>query len=533
MRDGFVVEIRGLRHRFGVTQVLDRIDLSVDAPAPGQVACSVCIIGPNGAGKTTLFDILTGFVQPCASAIVNVLGKPVHGLQPEAIARRGVARSFQGATDVVGELTVDMNLSLLPWLTAIPWWKRLVRLRSWRRAEDSAQQRIRSLLVELGCEELLPRLDLPAGSLSYGWRRVVSVLRLHLSESRLLLLDEPFAGLDPHKVRLLQQLIGRWRRQGRSVVFIEHIRSSAMRTVIEETANRLVLVEGGRILLDGTPAEVLSDRRFAHAYTGVAIEHAQTSTSPKRPALAGQHTAPSVLEFRGIRASYNGLPVLHGINTTVREGEYMLIVGPNGAGKSTLLGAVHRIGEHVEGEVRLRGANLLNKLAAHKVAKLGVAFVPQRHRIFPDLTVGRNLLIAASTVDRSARPHRLREVLELFPALQVGLQQKAGTLSGGEQTQLAIAMALVRHPVVLLADEISIGLDSTATRALVKALRERVEQGLALVSAEQVYQAALERCHYILALRDGRVFWEGPPEDFNDDIQARLFSGIELRSEEQ
>jgi branched-chain amino acid transport system ATP-binding protein len=526
-----VVEVRDLTHAFGGQRVLDDVAFRVDA-SPGQPALSLCIIGPNGAGKTTLLDVLSGFLKPDPRATVNVLGKTIHGSGPEALALRGVARTFQGALDVVPELSVLANLSLVSSITSVPWWKRLIRLRWWRGLEMGMRRDIEHALAETGCEELVPKLEEPAGTLSFGWRRVVSALRVHLSGSRLILLDEPFAGLDLVKLRLVQHLISIWRKEGRTVIFVEHIRSSAMRSVIETTAERMLVLDRGRILLDGPPAEVLGDWRFVRAYTGTGKPSAAKARRVSGAACRYDH-ARSVLQFRGIKASYNGMPVLRGIDATVREGSHVLVVGPNGAGKSTLLGTVHRIGEQVEGEVLLGTSTVLSSLPAFEVARRGVGFVPQRDRVFSDRTVARNLAAAASGLKRHLRRARIQEVLTLFPALASRLGQVAGTLSDGEQTQLALALALVRHPNVLLADEISIGLDHSSSRNVLNLLRKRVEEGMALATAEQVYQTALELCDWVLALRDGRVFWEGPPEEFNEDIQVRLFSGLEITAKMQ
>lgn len=524
MNPSTVVEIGGLTHTFGGSRVLDELALRVDAKLPGELGSSICIVGPNGAGKTTLLNLLTGFLRPLPSARVSVLGHSVHGIGAEEIAVLGVSRSLQGARDVVPELSVRANLFLVPRIRAVPWWWRLTNRRRWTEVMQRAREQVDLCLSEFNCEELRSRLDSPAGELSFGWRRIVSAFRAHLSDAKLIILDEPFAGLDTHKITVVQRLVARWRSQ-RTVLFVEHIRSSAMRAVIEETASRLVLMDQGRIVLDGAPGDVLPDPSFSRVYTGLVSK--ATGLRNDWRSASRKEEPDSTLKFSALRASYDGMPVLCGIDASVSPGQHVLIVGPNGAGKSTMLSSVHGIGLEATGEIRLGESNL-NRRPAYEVARLGVGFVPQRSRIFDDLSVHRNLSIAASERPSGERKVRIRRALELFPRLRARLKQEAKTLSGGEQTQLALALAMLREPVVLLADEISVGLDAARTSDLMALLGKQVHRGLALMTAEQLYQPALENCTRVFALRNGEVVWQGPPEDFTEKKQAALFAGLEL-----
>jgi ABC-type branched-subunit amino acid transport system ATPase component len=148
--------------------------------------------------------------------------------------------------------------------------------------------------------------------------------------------------------------------------------------------------------------------------------------------------------------------------------------------------------------------------------------------VFPELPVRRNFSIAVSMLPARERKVRIAEALGVFPGLERLMKQKAGALSGGEQAELAVALALVQGPAVLLADEISVGLDFVRAREVVAVLRDCLAAGLALVSAEQFYQVALEICDRVLALREGATVWQGPPQEFSRDRQTRLFSGLPL-----
>jgi ABC-type branched-subunit amino acid transport system ATPase component len=425
---------------------------------------------------------------------------------------------------VVPELPVLSNLLMVPRICAVPLWKRVVRARGWADRVEEARDSVARSLADFGCGELLAKLARPGRELSFGWKRVLLAFRAHISDAPLILLDEPFAGLDPAKTAVVQQLMAQWRQQSRTVLFIEHIRSAAMRATIEQAAVRMILLDGGRIALDGSPQEVLASPTFSRAYTGVASSRGAVARDGIVPSVDGGRP---VLEVSGLSASYGGVPALRGVNLAVAAGEHVLVVGPNGAGKSTLMCSILGTGIATTGTVRLRGRDV-GGLRPFDIARLGVSAIPQRNRVFPDLPVRRNFSIAVSMLPARERRGRIAEALGVFPGLERLMKQKAGALSGGEQAELAVALALVQGPAVLLADEISVGLDFARAREVVRVLRGRLATGLALVSAEQFYQLSLEICDRVLALREGATVWQGPPQEFGQDRQTKLFSGLPL-----
>ncbi len=520
-----IIDIAGLTHSFGGNRVLDQFSLQVNTPVADELAPSVCVMGPNGAGKSTLLNLLTGFLRPIPSATASVLGTSIRGLTAEQIALLGVSRSFQGARDVVPQLSVITNLLLIPSLRAKPWWSRLAHHHRWAELVGDARARIEECLHEFGCEELGQKLDRPADELSFGWKRILGALRIHISGAKLVMLDEPFAGLDPQKTKKVQNLILSWRKHSRTLIFVEHIRSSAMRAVIEETASRVVLLNQGRVVLDGTPGETLSNPAFAQVYTGPAATSRRGAERIMPNPLQEARTA--TLMLSSVSASYDGAPALRSVNVSVSNGQHLLLVGPNGAGKSTLLATVFRIGLKTKGKISY-GQLDIEKTPPCEVARKGIGFVSQKNRVFGDLTVLRNLAIATLGHSATERQKKVRRVSESFPLLDSRLGQIAATLSGGEQAQLALALALARDPKVLLADEISVGLDAGRARALMVLLKDWVGRGLALMTAEQFYRPALENCDHVVALRDGEIAWQGRSEDFTEERQRKLFSGLDL-----
>ncbi len=234
----------------------------------------------------------------------------------------------------------------------------------------------------------------------------------------------------------------------------------------------------------------------------------------------------ALLELRDVRAGYGAGPVLHGVSLTVRAGEVVGLLGRNGMGKSTTLKGVLGLARVHGGSIRFRGEELTRK-APYEIPRLGIGYVPQGRRVFPELTVLENLWLGLSAGGRGARPEqgpgrrRLDEVLARFPALGARLKQKAGTLSGGEQQMLAIARALLMGPRLLLLDEPTEGLMPQLVARTERLLLELKDQGLGLLMAEQRLETALRLCDRLYVLEKGRIVWAGDRRDAHPEALRR------------
>ena len=236
-----------------------------------------------------------------------------------------------------------------------------------------------------------------------------------------------------------------------------------------------------------------------------------------------------MLDVADLRVSYAGeVPALHGVSLTVGEGEAVALVGANGAGKTTLLKALAGLVEVADGGITFRG-RAITRLPADERVGLGIALVPEGRRLFGRLRVRENLTLGTYTnKDPAHRAGRLGFVYSLFPILRERAEQRAGTLSGGEQQMLAMARALMADPKVLMLDEPSLGLMPSMVDQIMEVLqRLHREQGLTIVLVEQNVHAALETCGRGYVLQTGRVVAQGASAQLlATDLIRKSYLGI-------
>jgi branched-chain amino acid transport system ATP-binding protein len=231
-----------------------------------------------------------------------------------------------------------------------------------------------------------------------------------------------------------------------------------------------------------------------------------------------------VLSTEGLTAGYGGPPIIEDISLTVRAGQITAIVGPNGAGKSTLLKALSGVLRVSRGEVYVQGQKTTNT-PPEKLVKRGLGYVPQVSNIFPDLTVRENMEMGAYTRRRGTHA-RIDELCELFPDLGTSLRRRAGMLSGGQRSMLAMARALMLKPAVMLLDEPSAGLSPLLQGALWEQVERISATGVGICVVEQNTRRTLRHAHwgYILVL--GRNRLDGPAEELlHDESIVELYIG--------
>jgi branched-chain amino acid transport system ATP-binding protein len=213
----------------------------------------------------------------------------------------------------------------------------------------------------------------------------------------------------------------------------------------------------------------------------------------------------AMLEISGLHVSYGAIQALHGVDLKVEEGQIVTLIGSNGAGKSTTLRAVSGLLKPVSGTITFHGQRI-DGMKAHDIVRLGISQAPEGRGVFANMTVAENLDLGAYVRDDKAGiAADMERSLDLFPRLRERLQQKAGTLSGGEQQMLAIGRALLARPKLLLLDEPSLGLAPQVVATIFQILRDINKSGTTILLVEQNAHMALEVAHRGYVLEVGRV----------------------------
>jgi branched-chain amino acid transport system ATP-binding protein len=216
-----------------------------------------------------------------------------------------------------------------------------------------------------------------------------------------------------------------------------------------------------------------------------------------------------ILTVRGLEASYDKLKILKGIDFDVEEGDLVAIIGPNGSGKSTTLKSIFGILKPSKGKIMLRGEKI-SGLTADKIAKKGIAYVPQGRMVFQTLTVEENLEMGAFTIkDKELKRKRLEEIYSRFLQLKEKRKQKATFLSGGQQQLLSMARALILKPKIMLLDEPSLGLDPGKMEEMFSLIKKINKEGTTVILVEQNALMALEIANKVIVLRTGKIAYFG------------------------
>lgn len=254
---GALLDIRGLTRDFGGVRAVDGLDLDAH---PGEI---LSVIGPNGAGKTTLFNLMTGMITP-ERGEVFFDGQAIVGLRPSQILARGIARTFQ-TVRLFPEMTVRENVMVARHCrTRSGVLKAILRPRSFRREEEETRRRAEEALAFFGTRLVGWRFDMPANSLSYANRRRLEIARAMASDPKLLLLDEPTAGMNPRETQELIELIRKLRDEtGVTIMLIEH----DMR-VVKGVSDRVMVLDYGQKIAAGSYQDVAGNERVIEAYLG-------------------------------------------------------------------------------------------------------------------------------------------------------------------------------------------------------------------------------------------------------------------------
>ena len=229
-----------------------------------------------------------------------------------------------------------------------------------------------------------------------------------------------------------------------------------------------------------------------------------------------------MLELRNVSTNYGKIPMLRAVNLEVRKGEVVCILGANGAGKTTTLKTILGLVKTAEGSIHFDGQRI-DTLPAHKIVKAGISIVPQGEGLFPKMTVETNLRLGAYfEKDKAKVDAGLEDVFRIFPRLKERLDQKAGTLSGGERTMLGIARGLLAEPDLLLMDEPSLGLAPVLVDETFKSIeRIRKEKNVTILLVEQNAKKALSVADRGYIMQKGRIIHAGTRDELLESSVVR------------
>jgi branched-chain amino acid transport system ATP-binding protein len=217
----------------------------------------------------------------------------------------------------------------------------------------------------------------------------------------------------------------------------------------------------------------------------------------------------AMLELNNVNAFYGKIQALKGVSLRVNAGKIVSLLGANGAGKTTTVRTVVGLNRSAENDIRFEGKSI-GKVPPHDIVRLGIAMVPERREVFPEMTVIDNLELGAYSCPRS--PDLAKDmdgVFDLFPALAERRKQRAGWLSGGQQQMVAIGRALMSRPRLLLLDEPTLGLAPLIVKQIFETLRKLNDEGMTIVLIEQNANQALKLSEYAYILENGRIVLEG------------------------
>jgi branched-chain amino acid transport system ATP-binding protein len=225
-----------------------------------------------------------------------------------------------------------------------------------------------------------------------------------------------------------------------------------------------------------------------------------------------------MLEIDNLHVRYGSITALRGVSLQVAEGEIVALIGVNGAGKSTMMMTIAGVLKPSSGDIRFRGESL-TRLAPEEIVRRGIALVPEERRIFPRLTVEENLRLGAAIYhDRAQIEADIEEMYELFPVLGERSGQLGGTLSGGEQQQLAIARGMMSRPALLLLDEPSLGLAPLLVDEIFRLVSTLHEKGVTILLVEQNVERTLQIADRAYLLETGLMKFEGPAHELSERV---------------
>ena len=481
-----VLQVRGLTKRFGGLTAVKNLSFDLRA---GEI---FGLIGPNGSGKSTAMKSIMGIERPTEGTVTlkgeNLAGRPAH-----EIARRGFGMVFQHSRPLNRQTVLEnIMVALLP--------DSLFKLF----ADNELIERARWIANRVGLGEVVDRKP---PTLPFADLRRLEMAKAIARDPKVVLVDEPFAGLTQAEVATFSELIRSFRDEGRAVMLVDHNVKSVAALV-----DRVLAMYLGEEIVTGRAEEVMQNETVRRVYLGGKIE---TSARPE----ASFTDKEPFLQVENVSVHYGKAQALEEVSIHVHEGEFVSVVGLNGAGKTTLFNTISGLLPY-SGEVLRAGQKLRGESAA-QIARNGIVHCPETRELFGEMTVRENLDLGGHHLEKEELQKQLAWLFDLFPILKERQGQMAQTLSGGEQQMLAIGRALMMKPKILILDEPTLGLAPIILEQLSKALEKlRQTTNITVLLGEQNVTFALPHADRVYVLEHARIVWEGDPGRFAQEAGA-------------
>jgi branched-chain amino acid transport system ATP-binding protein len=491
--DGAILTAQGLAKSFGGIRAVQHASFSV------KDRTLHALIGPNGAGKTTAFNLISGMYAPDAGEVA-IEGRQVGGLSPGAITQAGIGRSFQ-ITNLFPGLSVRENVRLAV-QSRDP-----KRFSVWTPAETLNQVNSETAQV-IRTMGLAGIENAEAGSLSYGGQRLLDMALALATKPRVLLLDEPLAGLAAAE----RERVGRLVKQISAdipVLLVEHDIDRVF-----QLADRVTVMNEGLVLVDGTVENARSSTKVQEIYIGSGT-HALAGKA--RPSAARPEP---LLILEGVNTFYAKSHILRDVAFDVRANEIVALLGRNGAGKSTLLKTIVGTAPPARGTITLASEQLAGRPAA-RITRLGISYVPQGRGLFSGMSVAENMELGRLRRRNNAGVYWDEErIFRFFPRIKERWRSPADFLSGGEQQMVAVARALSGDTRVLLLDEPFEGLAPAVIEELFEAF-DKLREEVSILIVDHHLDLALALSDRTVALERGQVTHIGPSRALSEDLDLR------------
>ncbi len=522
----YYIETKKLRYAYPKAsgrRVLDGIDLQI---RPDEY---VLLCGASGSGKSTLARTFNGLIPHFYGGVlegsVSIAGKSTTAITVGELFKN-IGMVFQNPETQLFNRTVEREIAF--------------GLESLGLTRSTIRRRIDDTVERCGISSLLDRNP---HRLSGGEQQLVAMAAILAARPQVIILDEPYANLDPHNVRRIREVLRTLNQQGLGVIISEH-----RLALTAPDTGRMIVIYHGRVALNGSPRDLFKqDMETYGLETPLAVKISrQHNLSPlpldlaalktqlpsvpdngyplPRPAPKPFAQAEVILEAESLSYNLNDTSILQGVSFALRRGECLAIVGANGAGKTTLLKHVNGLCRPTTGCLRLKGNDTRKLKVSQQARHVGVAFQNPNSQFFK-LTVNDEIQVGARALN-CWDANWLENLVHLF-RLQAFLPQAPYRLSSGEKKRVAFAAALAAQPDILALDEPTAGQDLSFRSALRDLLSEMLSNGRAVLLVTQDLSFAEQVAHTWLLLAEGRTVAYGPPQRVMADAKAMQQAGLE------